>query len=88
MTNPNYTSSGSKYGSAPKIIAVVVAAAFAVTCAFGAPFFEGHSQFLFGLGNLPEDTVLSLPFGKYFSELYLLYTMYHLISHIFICCNV
>ena len=41
-------------------------AVFAVACALGANTFgfEAHSQFLFGLGNLPEETVLSLPFGK------------------------
>ena len=65
MTNPNYTTSGSKYGITPKLIAGAGAAAFAVACALGANTFGfgAHSQFLFGLGNLPEETVLSLPFG-------------------------
>lgn len=65
MTNPDYTTSGSKYGITPKILAGVGAVSFAVACATGTSIgFEAHSQFLFGLGNLPEETVLSLPFGK------------------------
>lgn len=63
MTNPDYTTSGSKYGITPKILAGVGAVSFAVACATGTSIgFEAHSQFLFGLGNLPEETVLSLPF--------------------------
>ena len=64
MTNPNYTTSGSKFGATPKIIAGVVVALFAAACTLGTNLgFEAHSQFLFGLGNLPEETVLSLPFS-------------------------
>mmetsp|Transcript_56863 Transcript_56863/g.120718 ORF Transcript_56863/g.120718 Transcript_56863/m.120718 type:complete len:561 (+) Transcript_56863:72-1754(+) len=63
MTNPDYTSSGSKFGSTPKIVAGVVALLFAVACATGTSLgFEAHSPFLFGIGNLPDETVLSLPF--------------------------
>ena len=65
MTNPNYTSSGSKFGNVPKIIAGAAVAAFAVACSTGTGLgFEVHSPFLFGIGNLPEETVLSLPFGE------------------------
>jgi len=65
MTNPDYTSSGSKFGSTPKIVAGVVALLFAVACATGTSLgFEAHSPFLFGIGNLPDETVLSLPFGE------------------------
>jgi hypothetical protein len=64
MTNHSYSNqTGSKYGNAPKLIAGGVALAFAATCAFGTKLgIEGHSAFLFGLGNLPADTVSSLPF--------------------------
>lgn len=64
MTNPSYSQqSGSKYGNVPKFIAGGAALAFAAACAFGTKVgFEGHSPFLFGIGNLPSDTVLSLPF--------------------------
>ena len=63
MTNPDYNATGSKYGNTPKIIAGGVAVAFAASCALGATLgFEGHSAFLFGLGNLSSDTVASLPF--------------------------
>lgn len=63
MTNPNYSSSGSKYGNTPKIIGVVGALLFAAACATGTGLgFEVHSPFLFGIGNLPEDAVASLPF--------------------------
>ena len=76
MTNPNYTTSGSKYGSAPKIVAGAGAALFAVVCAFGTKLgFEAHSPFLFGAGNLPAETVLSLPFGKTPLQLLLSYPM-------------
>lgn len=63
MTNPNYTTSGSKYGIAPKLIAGAGALLFAAACSTGTGLgFEAHSQFLFGLGNLPTDTVTQLPF--------------------------
>lgn len=63
MTNPDYAASGSKFGNTPKIVAGVGVALFAVACATGTGLgFEVHSPFLFGLGNLPEETVLALPF--------------------------
>mmetsp|Transcript_9182 Transcript_9182/g.15197 ORF Transcript_9182/g.15197 Transcript_9182/m.15197 type:complete len:553 (+) Transcript_9182:54-1712(+) len=63
MTNPSFQESGSKYGNTPKFIAGGIALAFAVACALGTKIgFEGHSAFLFGIGNLPADTVTSLPF--------------------------
>ena len=65
MSNPDYRSEGSKFGVTPKIVAGLGAVAFAVACATGANLgFEAHSPFLFGAGNLGEETVLSLPFGK------------------------
>lgn len=67
MTNPSYSASGSKFGPAPKIVAGVGVALFAAACAFGTKLgFEAHSPFLFGAGNLPDETVLSLPFGTLF----------------------
>ena len=67
MTNPSYTTDGSKYGKwTPKVMAGVIALAFAAACSLGTSLgFEVHSPFLFGVGNLPEETVLSLPFGTY-----------------------
>lgn len=63
MNNPNFKPGTSKYGQTPKIIAGVAVLTFAAACFTGTSIgFEGHSQFLFGLGNLPESTVLSLPF--------------------------
>mmetsp|Transcript_1506 Transcript_1506/g.2734 ORF Transcript_1506/g.2734 Transcript_1506/m.2734 type:complete len:568 (-) Transcript_1506:74-1777(-) len=63
MTNPDYTKSGSKFGIAPKIIGGIGVILFAVACALGTGLgFQAHSPFLFGAGNLPEDTVISLPF--------------------------
>lgn len=63
MTNPSYNESGSKFGNTPKFIAGGIAVAFAATCALGTKIgFEGHSEFLYGIGNLPTDTVTSLPF--------------------------
>ncbi len=63
MTNPSYNESGSKYGNTPKFIAGGIAIAFAAACALGTKIgFEGHSAFLYGIGNLPADTVTSLPF--------------------------
>ena len=68
MTNPDYKPSdpgSSKFGNAPKIVAGAAALLFAVACATGTGLgFEAHSQFLFGVGNLPEETVLGLPFGE------------------------
>jgi len=67
MTNPTYTTEGSKYGKwTPKVMAGVVTLAFAAACSLGTSLgFEVHSPFLFGVGNLPEETVTSLPFGTY-----------------------
>jgi len=67
MTNPSYTTDGSKYGKwTPKVVAGVVTLAFAAACSLGTSLgFEVHSPFLFGVGNLPEETVTSLPFGTY-----------------------
>jgi len=67
MTNPSYTTEGSKYGKwTPKVMAGVVTLAFAAACSLGTSLgFEVHSPFLFGVGNLPEETVTSLPFGTY-----------------------
>mmetsp|Transcript_6973 Transcript_6973/g.10820 ORF Transcript_6973/g.10820 Transcript_6973/m.10820 type:complete len:550 (+) Transcript_6973:57-1706(+) len=63
MTNPSYNENGSKYGNTPKFVAGGIALAFAATCALGTKLgFEGHSAFLYGIGNLPVDTVTSLPF--------------------------
>jgi len=63
MTNLDYTKSGSKFGIAPKIIGGIGVILFAVACALGTGLgFQAHSPFLFGAGNLPEDTVISLPF--------------------------
>ena len=63
MTNPSYNENGSKYGNTPKFVAGGIALAFAATCALGTKLgFEGHSAFLYGIGNLPADTVTSLPF--------------------------
>ena len=63
MNNPNYTTSGSKYGPYPKIVAGLAVVTFAVACAVGTNVgFDVHSPFLFGLGNLPEETVTNLPF--------------------------
>ena len=68
MTNPNYTAtdggSGSKFGNVPKIVGGVAVGMFAAACAFGTKLgFEAHSPFLFGIGNLSQETVSSLPFG-------------------------
>ena len=70
MTNPNYTttddsgSGGSKFGNVPKIVGGVAVGMFAAACAFGTKLgFEAHSPFLFGIGNLSQETVSSLPFG-------------------------
>ena len=63
MTNPSFQESGSKYGNTPKFIAGGIALAFAAACALGTKVgFEGHSAFLFGIGNLPAETVTSLLF--------------------------
>lgn len=64
MTNPSYSpQSTSKYGNTPKFIAGGAALTFAAACALGTKLgFEGHSPFLFGLGNLPADTMASLSF--------------------------
>jgi hypothetical protein len=66
MTNPDYQKSGSKFGIAPKVAAGAAVALFALACAFGTKIggFEAHSPFLYGIGNLPEEAVLSLPFGE------------------------
>ena len=65
MTNPNYTATdGSKFGNVPKIVGGVAVGMFAAACAFGTKLgFEAHSPFLFGIGNLSQETVSSLPFG-------------------------
>lgn len=66
MSNPNLTTQGSKYGSTPKIIGGVSVLLFAAACFNGANIgFEAHSQFLFGAGNLPAETVLNLPFVQH-----------------------
>eukprot|EP00571_Detonula_confervacea_P017770 CAMPEP_0172311554 /NCGR_PEP_ID=MMETSP1058-20130122/15112_1 /TAXON_ID=83371 /ORGANISM="Detonula confervacea, Strain CCMP 353" /LENGTH=567 /DNA_ID=CAMNT_0013024777 /DNA_START=35 /DNA_END=1738 /DNA_ORIENTATION=+ len=66
MTSPDYTTTGSKYGVTPKIIGGVAVLIFAAACFNGANLgFEAHSQFLFGAGNLPSETVLSLPFVQH-----------------------
>eukprot|EP00984_Skeletonema_dohrnii_P014724 scaffold6234_cov103-Skeletonema_dohrnii-CCMP3373.AAC.3 len=63
MTNPSYSENGSKYGNTPKFVAGGIALTFAAACALGTKLgFEGHSAFLYGIGNLPTDTVTSLPF--------------------------
>jgi len=63
MTNPDYSNeNGSKYGIVPKAVAGLAAVSFAAACALGSGIFEAHSPFLWGLGNLNEETVLSLPF--------------------------
>ena len=66
MTNPDYQKSGSKFGIAPKVAAGAAVGLFALACAFGTDVggFEAHSPFLYGIGNLPEEAVLSLPFGE------------------------
>lgn len=66
MTNPDYQKSGSKFGIAPKVAAGAAVGLFALACAFGTNVggFEAHSPFLYGIGNLPEEAVLSLPFGE------------------------
>jgi hypothetical protein len=64
MTNPDYSKSGSKFGDAPKVVAGAAVLLFASACALGTKLgFGPHSPFLFGIGNLPEEFVLSLPFG-------------------------
>lgn len=66
MTNPDYNTSGSKFGVTPKIIAGAGVLAFAAACASGTGLgVEAHSAFLFGAGNLPAETVISLPFGEH-----------------------
>uniref|UniRef100_A0A7S1VXE7 Uncharacterized protein n=1 Tax=Grammatophora oceanica TaxID=210454 RepID=A0A7S1VXE7_9STRA len=45
-----------------RTVSLGLAAAFAAACAVGPTLgFEAHSPFLFGLGNLPPETVASLP---------------------------
>ena len=69
MTNPDYVKSGSKFGIAPKILAGTAVLLFASACAYGTKLgFGPHSPFLFGIGNLPEDFVQSLPFGTSLSS--------------------
>ena len=54
----------SKFGAVPKHVAGAGALLFAAACITGTGVgLEAHSQFLFGAGNLPEETVLGLPFG-------------------------
>jgi hypothetical protein len=68
MTNPDYQRSGSKFGIAPKVAAGAAVGLFALACALGTTEFggfEAHSPFLYGIGNLPEEAVLSLPFGEF-----------------------
>lgn len=67
MTNPTYTTDGgSKFGNVPKVVGGVAVAMFAAACAFGTKLgFEVHSPFLFGIGNLSQETVSSLPFGTF-----------------------
>jgi len=63
ITNPDYDAEeGSKYGVAPKVVAGLAVLLFGTACAFGSSVFDVHSAFLGGVGNLPEDVVLSLPF--------------------------
>lgn len=63
ITNPDYDAEeGSKYGIAPKAVAGLAVLLFGTACAFGSSTFDVHSAFLGGVGNLPEDVVLSLPF--------------------------
>jgi hypothetical protein len=65
MTNPNYQSTGSKFGITPKLIAGGLAASFAAACAFGTRLgLEVHTPFLGGIGNLGEEMMLGLPFGE------------------------
>jgi hypothetical protein len=46
----------------PRYAAFATAVGFAIACAIGPMVgFEAHSAFAFGLGNLPADTVASLP---------------------------
>ena len=48
-----------------KAAAMVSVAAFASACAFGTGLgFGAHSEFLFGLGGLPEDVTSSLPWVR------------------------
>jgi hypothetical protein len=66
ITNSSYQSAGSKFGITPKLIAGVAAASFAVACAFGTKVgLDAHTPFLAGIGNLGDDMVLGLPFGRY-----------------------
>ena len=63
ITNPDYDAEeGSKYGVAPKVVGGLAVLLFGTACAFGSSVFDVHSAFLGGVGNLPEDVVLSLPF--------------------------
>jgi Protein of unknown function (DUF2499) len=59
MTNPSPPGIGNS-----RLATLGIAGLFAVACALGPATlgFEGHSAFLFGLGNLPTDLVQSLPF--------------------------
>ena len=69
---PHGGGGGSKFGNAPKIVGGVAVGMFALACAFGTKLgFEAHSPFLFGIGNLSQESVSSLPFGAlHHSELY------------------
>ena len=50
-----------------RLASLGVAGAFALACATGAGLgFEGHSAFLLGAGNLPNDLVVNLPWVSHF----------------------
>ena len=49
-----------------KAVSMLGVAAFASACAFGSGLgFGAHSDFLFGLGGLPEDVTSSLPWVRF-----------------------
>lgn len=69
MTNPSYQTEGSKFGITPKLVGGAFAATFAAACAFGTNLgLEVHTPFLGGAGNLGEETMLALPFGKLYDD--------------------
>ena len=63
---PLYHSAESNFGITPKLIAGAVVASFAVAYAFGTKLdLDVHTPYLAGIGNLGDDMVLGLPFGRY-----------------------
>lgn len=52
----------------PKLVAGGIAAAFAVSAVLGPTLLSAHTPFLFGIGNLPDALVYSLPWAAAHSD--------------------